>query len=134
LIALRDARPDDFAFFYATRQACFAAYVTGAWDEAVHAAEFAEMTLQIVEDDGTPIGYLAVKREPDHWFVEEIALVAQNTGLGTRLLRAVMDGARAAGLPLRLSVREGNPARRLYERLGFRVARVEAPRIKMEWP
>jgi ribosomal protein S18 acetylase RimI-like enzyme len=45
-----------------------------------------------------------------------------------------MDGAREAGTPLRLSVRETNPARRLYERLGFRVTRVEPPRIKMEWP
>ena len=46
-----------------------------------------------------------------------------------------MAAARAANQPLRLSVREENPgARRLYERLGFRVTRIESPRIKMEWP
>ena len=27
-----------------------------------------------------------------------------------------------------------NPARRLYERLGFRVTRHVPPRTKMEWP
>ena len=43
----------------------------------------------------------------------------QNRGIGTRLVRDLLDEAAAAGLPLRLRVLRVNPARRLYERLGF---------------
>lgn len=42
-------------------------------------------------------------------------------GVGTRLLDALVDGAREAGLAkLSLSVESDNRARRLYERRGFR--------------
>lgn len=41
-------------------------------------------------------------------------------GLGTRLLRELLDRAHRAGFArISLSVEDGNPARRLYERLGF---------------
>jgi len=40
-------------------------------------------------------------------------------GVGTQLVRGVCDRARTANVPLRLSVHAGNPAQRLYERLGF---------------
>jgi ribosomal protein S18 acetylase RimI-like enzyme len=40
--------------------------------------------------------------------------------IGTRLLTAVLAQARGEGLTrISLSVEAGNPARRLYERLGF---------------
>lgn len=45
----------------------------------------------------------------------------RGTGLGTALVRAAVAEARRRSLgALSLSVEEGNPARRLYERLGFR--------------
>ena len=43
-------------------------------------------------------------------------------GLGTAVLDSVVAEARRRGLPgISLSVEDGNPARRLYERAGFRV-------------
>jgi GNAT superfamily N-acetyltransferase len=44
----------------------------------------------------------------------------RNAGLGTALVAAAVAEARDRSLPaLSLSVEEGNPARRMYERLGF---------------
>jgi GNAT superfamily N-acetyltransferase len=66
--------------------------------------------------------------EPGYGFVEEglpelgIAVAAEWRGraVGTRLLEELMGAARAAGCSgLSLSVGAANPARRLYERLGF---------------
>jgi ribosomal protein S18 acetylase RimI-like enzyme len=48
-------------------------------------------------------------------------------------MQMVMEGAKRRGLPVRLSVLDNNPARRLYGRLGFRITSVEPPRMKMEW-
>jgi len=45
---------------------------------------------------------------------------ARGQGLGEKLMRAMIDEAARRGLGLCVSVRSENPARRLYERLGFR--------------
>ncbi len=50
-----------------------------------------------------------------------VAASERGRGLGSRLLAALLDEARSAGLrALSLSVDPGNPALRLYERAGFR--------------
>ena len=71
-----------------------------------------------VGDDGGP--WVAdIYRDPD----------PRLAGLGTALLCAVMAGAVEAGRDrIGLAVTEGNPARRLYERLGFAEERSVAPR------
>ncbi len=48
---------------------------------------------------------------------------ARGHGVGEQLMRALIGEAARRGLGLCLSVRTDNPARRLYERLGFREIR-----------
>jgi ribosomal protein S18 acetylase RimI-like enzyme len=60
-------------------------------------------------DDETP--ELAIAVLPEH----------RGRRLGERLLRDLLDAARADFDAVSLSVRADNPARRLYERTGFRV-------------
>jgi ribosomal protein S18 acetylase RimI-like enzyme len=141
-VSLRPVAPGDAAFFYTARRDGFRDYseaAFGPWRDDIqrgHAArDVAELPFEIVEQRGAPIGYLLVLREPDHLFLDEIALVpaARRRGLGSELVRVVMARARDAGLPLRLSVLFNNPAQRLYARLGFVVTHVEHPRVKMAW-
>ncbi len=70
------------------------------------------------------------------WYLQNLAVSseAQGRGLGERLLREAMDQARAAGCrQLHLDVYEGNPAERLYERVGFRVlVRTEVPALRSQ--
>ncbi len=47
----------------------------------------------------------------------------QGQGLGTAVLRHLLADADTAGEPVRLDVLQGSPARRLYERHGFRLER-----------
>jgi ribosomal protein S18 acetylase RimI-like enzyme len=49
-----------------------------------------------------------------------VKLNARGQGIGEKLMRALIGEAARRGLGLCLSVRSENPARRLYERLGFR--------------
>jgi ribosomal protein S18 acetylase RimI-like enzyme len=59
-------------------------------------------------DEETPKVSIGVKPE------------ARGQGVGEKLMRALIGEAARRGLGLCLSVRTENPARRLYERLGFR--------------
>jgi GNAT superfamily N-acetyltransferase len=67
----------------------------------------AENPLYRVVAPGTP--ELAIAVEPGH----------VGTGAGTLLLRGLLDAVRGTHRAVVLSVRANNPARRLYERLGF---------------
>ncbi len=123
------------------RRAAFKPYVDEiwGWDDAhrrpLAEREFDELPVEIIEERGTPVGYLCVLREEDHDFIDEIALLpeAQGRGIGSALVRDVTQAAGDRGVPVRLSVLVNNPARRLYECLGFRVTRIEHARVKMEW-
>lgn len=80
------------------------------------------------------LGRLYVDRAPDAVLVVDIALLpqARGRGIGTMLLQRVLDQAAAADKPVRIHVEQFNPARRLYERLGFRVIEDQGVYLLME--
>ena len=91
-------------------------------------------TAVVALDGGFPVGAawyrVFTADEPGYGFVDEqtpelaIAVVPsqRGKGVGEQLLLALIERARQAGYAsLSLSVEPGNPARKLYERHGFRV-------------
>ncbi|MES2715609.1 MAG: N-acetyltransferase [Pseudomonadota bacterium] len=70
---------------------------------------------------GACLGRLWVDRSGERLHVLDIALLpaARGQGTGSALLRSLMAEARQRGVPLTISVEIHNPARRLYDRLGF---------------
>lgn len=79
---------------------------------------------RVLERDGCPVGLLKLVRQGLRWELVQIQLVPalQGSGIGRALLEELLAEARQAGATVRLSVLKLNPARRLYERLGFVVA------------
>lgn len=71
--------------------------------------------------EGEPVGLLKVVREPPVWEIVQIQLgeKLRGRGIGGDLLRQVIAEAAASGCGTKLSVLKANPARHLYERLGF---------------
>ena len=53
--------------------------------------------------------------------------------MGSSLLRSLQNEAAQAGRPVRLRVARGNPAQRLYARLGFRPAASDEIYVEMVW-
>lgn len=78
----------------------------------------------VIEVDGSAVGCVAVRPAPDATWLEHFYLAPahQGHGLGTAVLCHVLAQA-GAGVPLRLNVLQGSPARTLYERHGFTVER-----------
>lgn len=106
-------------------------------DEAERRHFYQSFTLEetsILSAGGADIGWMTVRRNVDHIYLDEITILApwQNNGIGTSLLRDLIQEANERGLPLRLSTARINPARRLYERLGFRIVRESPYKFEME--
>jgi len=78
---------------------------------------------EILEVEGAPIGLWKVVRSPAEWKLVQVQLLPshQGVGIGSSLVRSLVAEAKARAVPVSLNVLRANPARRLYERLGFRV-------------
>jgi len=102
---------------------------TIGWDQELHQQEprFPERYRMVTLDDEI-IGFFAVGWRADYLYLHTIQLISpfRGKGYGTALLHYLENCARPKGLKfLRLSVFEGNPAQRLYQRLGYYP--IEAP-------
>ena len=89
----------------------------------------------LIECEGQPAGRLYIDRWPEEIRLMDIALLPGycGQGLGTQLLMEVMEEGRQHGLPVRIHVEGFNPARRLYDRLGFRLLEDKGIYHFMEW-
>lgn len=90
---------------------------------------------QIICEGDRRIGLFKTYREGDVWALAQIQLepAVQGRGIGATLIRALQEQAAADGMPVRLNVLHGNPARRLYDRLGFREIEVSAIATILLW-
>jgi ribosomal protein S18 acetylase RimI-like enzyme len=90
----------------------------------------------IIELGGRPIGRIVVDRPGTMVHIVDQAIVPElrNRGIGSAIMRALMDEARTARLPVRLKVASSNdPSLRLYKRLGFAPIETVPLYIEMEW-
>lgn len=98
-----------------------------------YALNFPVAVNEIIRVDGERAGRLLTDTSADAVRIVDIALLHafRRRGVGTHLLGELCKSATAAALPIRLSVRPGNPAQRLYERMGFVVTGVSPTEIEM---
>ena len=91
-------------------------------------------TLDVIEVEGERAGRLYVHRGPSDIRIMDIALAPafRGRGIGTTLLRTLMDEATDSGRKLSIHVEMNNPARTLYERLGFEPAGEHGVYVLME--
>jgi GNAT superfamily N-acetyltransferase len=139
---LRPSEPDDEAFLWRLNQLAYEEVVTaqfGPWDPVKQRALFdikrSTQTYFIIVSGGVPVGAMTTARsEVALTLLELLVLPAQqNAGIGTRVLLQLQAEARRERLPLLLQVLLLNRARRLYERLGFRVYETTETHFRMRW-
>lgn len=137
---IRAASPDDSAALYVLHRAAMGPYLEalyGPWDEkaqtAFHAAWFDAARVSVIERHGSLIGVLDCTWHADCLEVNRIAIDPQHQGqgIGTAVLADLLARADQRHLPTRLQVFDINPARRLYERLGFVEVRCSEHKVHM---
>ena len=89
----------------------------------------------VIERDGLPIGRLYLDQQPEDLRIVDIALLPEirGAGLGTILLKEILDRAASSNLPVTIHVEHFNPAMHLYERLGFRHIDTNGVYHLMQW-
>ena len=127
-LRLRPARLGDYAF-------ALSLYLEGAqmhlsrigqWNRPRIVSKFRQgyklAPAQVICAGDKRIGWIQVADFVDHMHLRQIHLVreARGKGIGTRLMRELLQRADALGKFVTLDVMHGNPARFLYLRLGFR--------------
>lgn len=90
----------------------------------------------VIERAGEPIGRIYLDEMDGPIRIIDISLLPaeRGAGLGTAILKDVLAAGRAAGKGASLHVLARSPARRLYERLGFRQVAEAGLYVLMERP
>lgn len=100
---------------------------TPGWDEEFQHRYFVEhfspSRNQMISYQGKTAGVLSVEECPREIILSNIELLPefQGLGIGTSLIRGLLERGDASGKPVSLRVLKTNPAVNLYKRLGFTV-------------
>ena len=84
-------------------------------------ANYPAASYYVIERAGQPVGRMIVDRSQKTIRLMDIALLPEhrNAGIGTNLIKDLLEEADRAGRPVLLHVETFNPAMGLYKRLGF---------------
>ncbi len=94
----------------------------------------------VCEEDGSPVGAAWVRIMNDYGHIDDtipslaisVLPAYRSTGIGTSLLEALANEVRHRGYAsISLSVQDENPARKLYERLGWHVIQQQGSELLM---
>jgi len=139
-ITFRSAAIGDGEWLFALKRATMRDSIAAVygWDDEVQRRMFEEKfepgKIRIIQVDGRDGGLLDVRERDDHVFLGRIEVmpVFQRQGIGAAVIQSVVAEAKKKHLPVLLQVLKPNPARALYERLGFFVYEETATHFKMK--
>jgi len=127
-LSRRAATRADLPYLLALRSESMGPHLAAAGMDRSDEAQLARVLhcfdcAQILLGDGEPIGLLKLQREPGEWRLHQLQLsgAVRGQGLGRRVLQEILAEARQSGARVTLTVLKANPAKGLYERLGFSV-------------
>jgi orotate phosphoribosyltransferase len=138
-IRYRDATEKDFDFLYSLHVATMKEYVkkVWGWDEAYQESlfrrNFVPANIQIIMGNAGEIGMLSVQEREEDIFLRTIEIHPnfQRNGIGTAIINRLILESVPKNKPVFLQVLKVNPARKLYENLGFSIIEETKTHYKM---
>lgn len=146
-LCLRGATPEDEPFLFEVYASTRSEELEGlGWDDNQKRAfitmqflarerSYPRVDNRVILLNGREIGRMLVDRRETEISLADIALLTEyrNAGIGSRLIKDLMNEATTAGKPILLHVVASSPAVRLYERLGFCRSGADAAYLEMKW-
>jgi RimJ/RimL family protein N-acetyltransferase len=89
----------------------------------------------IIMSNDRPVGRLYVARLDQEIRIVDITVLPaeRNAGIGSYLIKQLLDEANRSGKVTRIYVEEFNPSLRLFERLGFRPTEQHGIHLLLQW-
>ncbi len=140
--AMRSAMASEYAELYALHREAMGDYVEATWGAWVHEIqrEFFDVrmaggSLLVITVDDATAGLLEFEQSDTAITVLNLELrtAFQRRGIGSHILQSFLARGAQIGLPVELTVLKVNPARRLYERLGFAEYQESGTHYYMRW-
>lgn len=133
LIKLIPADGTHKEFSYQVKKAAEGEYITlmFGWNENVqrdfHAKDWQRRKPDIITYDGKPIGTISTIESKDYIEIGQFFILPdyENKGIGTHLLKNILDRADQSGKNVTLKFLKNNPVKSLYIRNGFRVVHTD---------
>lgn len=128
LIKIVPADKSHYEFVYRLKKEVYGGGYIGSiwgWDEDVQKDFFGKEWERHIPDiilyDDRSIGTYCCTKNEDSYHLERFYILGgyQNKGIGTFVLKGILDVADGAGLPVKLMYLNINPAASLYTRMGF---------------
>ena len=97
--------------------------------------QYPNLETKIILTGDAKVGRIITAKNNSEMVLVDISLLPEfyNQGFGTALLKDLQQKAHTEGIPLRLSVLTNNPAKRLYERMGFKTVETNETHTIMRW-
>lgn len=138
---LMPAATENEDFIFEVFEVTMKDYVAWAWgwDKEVQRKRLlSEKNLtgfQLIMLQEEKVGALLLEKTAHQHYLRTIFLLPKfhGQGIGREIVLSLQDDARIAMKPLGLRVIQVNPARRLYERLGFKVIGQDEKTLLMQW-
>ncbi len=105
------------------------------WNPQLFRTHFLANDYQIISLDNQIIGFFKIVSSDTEIYLAEIQIAKdyQRLGIGTHLIRSLIEKAQTNHQKLWLKVLKTNPAQRLYQRLGFTTVAQSSTHHIMEW-
>lgn len=101
-----------------------------------YAQSFPNAMHRIIQLDDMDIGRMIINRADNHMRIIDLSILPmwRGRGIGTDILRSLLNEAYGGKVPVRLHVTQDNPAYRLYARHHFRPNGMrQGSHVELEW-
>ncbi|SCX82358.1 GNAT family N-acetyltransferase [Alkaliphilus peptidifermentans] len=97
--------------------------------------QYPNLDKQLIIYNGQQVGYIYIHRDDKKITIVDLAILKEfrNKGIGKEQILFIQSVAKAANLPIQLSVFNNNPAVILYIKLGFKEVSCNELYHRMEW-
>jgi ribosomal protein S18 acetylase RimI-like enzyme len=141
-VELRQATVTDTKFLWDVFRVSMKDYITqtrGEWNEQREKSQFLHQldlsAARVILSKDLEVGFIMAPIKDNARWIHTICVVPehQNRGIGTEVIRSIIAETETQKIPLYLSVLKVNPARGLYEQLGFGVIEETKHHFRMKF-
>ena len=129
LIKIVPAEESHSEFSYQVKKAAYSDYIKQiwGWDEdkvrEFHVQDWLNKRPEIILYDNEPIGTIYLNENKDYIEIGQFIILSeyQNKGIGSYILKGIIEEADHSGRVIKLEYLRINPVATLYQRMGFHV-------------